>query len=208
MRADSAGTAMEITGGGRVRVKICGITGPGDARMAESAGADAIGVVVHSESRRNVTPDRATRIFAALGPFPARVCVTHTRDPALLEEILAVRPTAIQVDGDCPLPARHDGVKVIRSVAPGDPVPEDCDAVLVDGSHGAGRPFAAEFARGVRAASPVPVFLAGGLTPENVVSAVEAVGPAAVDVATGVEVRPGVKDPRRVAAFIEAVRNL
>ena len=88
----------EKTGGVRVRVKICGITRGDDARFAENAGADAIGVVMFSTaSPRSVPESRAREIFDALGPFVTRVIVTHTQSEHNLKRILALRPDAIQV---------------------------------------------------------------------------------------------------------------
>lgn len=79
-------------------------------------------------------------------------------------------------------------------VAPGEQPSQSCDAVVIDASRGKGLPFNREFARQVLERSSLPVILAGGLTPENARTAV-ALGPYALDVASGVECRPGVKDP-------------
>jgi phosphoribosylanthranilate isomerase len=98
-------------------------------------------------------------------------------------------------------------VKVLRALAPGDPLREDCDAVIIDGSHGSGREFDASFARSVVQHSRVPAILAGGLTTENVQAAIEAVNPYAVDVASGVEQKPGIKDEEKIRAFIRACRE-
>jgi len=92
-------------------------------------------------------------------------------------------------------------------VKPGDPLRMDCDAFVVDQSMGTGRPYDPGFARGMVQHSPVPVILAGGLTPENVAGAIRDVRPYAVDVASGVEIRPGIKDPARISAFIRASRG-
>ncbi|HXX55509.1 MAG TPA: phosphoribosylanthranilate isomerase, partial [Methanoregula sp.] len=89
----------------------------------------------------------------------------------------------------------------------GDPLPDDCDAIIVDDSHGKGREFEPGYARDAVRRSKVPVILAGGLTPENVVQAARDVRPYAVDVASGVEQSPGVKDPEKVRAFIAACRR-
>jgi phosphoribosylanthranilate isomerase len=92
-------------------------------------------------------------------------------------------------------------------VRPGNALPEDGDGIVVDQSMGTGTLFDPGFALDVVRRSPVPVILAGGLTPENVAGAIRAVRPYAVDVASGVEVRPGVKDPARVTAFIRAAQG-
>jgi phosphoribosylanthranilate isomerase len=189
-----------------MRVKICGITRAGDALHAEREGADAIGVILFSDSPRCVNPDRAQEIFGSVGPFTTTVAVTHTRSRRDLNRIVALRPAAIQISHPFKF-AESLPVRVLRVVKPGDPLPEDGDAVVVDGSGGTGRPYDLAFARDVVTRSRVPVILAGGLTPENVAGAIESVRPYAVDVASGVEIRPGIKDPSRVTEFIRASRG-
>ncbi|HXW98187.1 MAG TPA: phosphoribosylanthranilate isomerase [Methanomicrobiales archaeon] len=189
-----------------MRVKICGITRVEDALHAEEAGADAIGVVLFSTSPRCVSPSRARRIFRAVGPFTATVAVTHTRSPEDLDRVLALRPRAIQISHPFTFPARPPA-QVLRVARPGIPAPDDADAFVVDQSKGTGRLYDPDFAGELVRRSPVPVILAGGLTPENVAGAIRAVRPYAVDVASGVEIRPGVKDPAKVAAFIRAAKE-
>jgi phosphoribosylanthranilate isomerase len=191
-----------------MRIKICGITRPDDAQFAENAGADAIGVVVFSGgvSRRVVSIERAREIFNAVGPFTATVAVSHTRSEEELAQMIALHPSAIQISH--PFRFREDpGVRVIRVIGRGDPLPEDCNAVIVDDSHGKGRAYDPSYARDAVARSTIPVILAGGLTPENVHEAVQKVRPYAVDVASGVETSPGIKDPEKIRAFITASRR-
>ncbi|MCK9308598.1 MAG: phosphoribosylanthranilate isomerase [Methanoculleus sp.] len=187
-------------------MKICGITTVGDALLAAAAGADAIGVVLASPSPRSVTPDRAREIFAAVPPFVTTVAVTSTDRPEDLAAILFSRPDAVQVPGDLKVPP-DAGVRVLRMLSPGDPLRDDCDAVVIDGSHGTGRVFDPGYARECVASSPVPVILAGGLAPGNVAAAIRAVRPYAVDVASGVEASPGIKDERLVRAFVKICRT-
>jgi phosphoribosylanthranilate isomerase len=189
-----------------VRVKICGITTAEDAVRALDAGADAIGVILFSDSPRCITPERAAEIFSAAGPFITTVAVTHTTSRKELNRILALRPAAIQVSHPFSFPARP-GAKVLRVVGPGTVIPADADALVADQSMGTGTLYDAGFAGELVRTSPVPVILAGGLTPENVAGAIRSVRPYAVDVASGVEVRPGIKDPARVADFIRAARG-
>jgi phosphoribosylanthranilate isomerase len=191
-----------------MRVKICGITRPEDAQFAEQQGADAIGVVVFSGgvSPRVVGAEKAREIFAAVGPFTTTVAVSHTKSEEDLLQMIALHPHAIQISH----PFRFDeapGVRIIRVIGRGDPLPEDCDAVIVDDSHGKGRVFDLSYARGTVRRSTVPVILAGGLTPENVGEAIHRVRPYAVDVASGVESSPGIKDRKKVSAFIAACRS-
>ncbi|MGA2934677.1 MAG: phosphoribosylanthranilate isomerase [Methanomicrobiales archaeon] len=190
-----------------MRVKICGITRVEDALHAEREGADAIGVILFSDSPRCVNPGRAQEIFGSVGPFTTTVAVTHTRSRRDLNRIIALRPAAIQISHPFNFPKRPP-VRVLRVVAPGDPLPEEADALVVDGSGGTGRPYDPGFARDVVQRSRVPVVLAGGLNPENVEGAIQAVLPYAVDVASGVEIRPGIKDPSRVTEFIRAAREV
>ncbi|HOI59306.1 phosphoribosylanthranilate isomerase [Methanoculleus sp.] len=188
-------------------MKICGMTSVRDALLAVAAGADAIGVVLASPSPRSVTPEVAREIFAAVPPFVTTVAVTSTTRPEDLPGILALRPDAVQVAGGLAVP-RDAGVRVIRMLAPGEPLRDDCDAVIVDNSHGTGRAFDPEYARECVASSPVPVILAGGLAPGNVAAAIRAVRPYAVDVCSGVEAAPGVKDQRLMRAFVKICRMM
>ncbi|ABN56010.1 MULTISPECIES: phosphoribosylanthranilate isomerase [Methanoculleus] len=188
-------------------MKICGTTSVRDALLAVAAGADAIGVVLASPSPRSVTPEAASEIFAAVSAFVTRVAVTSTDRPEDLAAILSSRPDVVQVAGDLEVP-RDAGVRVIRMLAPGDALRDDCDAVIVDNSHGTGRTFNPGYARECVAASPVPVILAGGLTPGNVAEAILAVRPYAVDVCSGVEAAPGIKDERLVRAFVKICRMM
>jgi len=191
-----------------MRVKICGITRPEDAQFAEQQGADAVGVVVFSGgvSQRVVGEEKAREIFDMVGPFITTVAVSHTKSEDELNRMIALQPQAIQISH----PFRFDedpGVAVIRVIGRGDPLPEDCDAVIVDDSHGKGREFDPSYARETVKRATVPVILAGGLTPENVSDAIRRVRPYAVDVASGVEVSPGIKDKEKVKAFIAACRS-
>lgn len=189
-----------------MRVKICGITRPEDARLAEQLGADAIGVVLCSESPRSVSLERAREIFDAVGPFTTTVAVTHTRSREELELIFAIHPDAVQIFHPFTF-IKAPGPRVIRAIGPHDALPEDCSAIIVDESHGKGKAVDLSRARSVAERSKVPVILAGGLTPGNVADAIAAVRPYAVDVATGVETSPGIKDAEKMRAFILASRS-
>ncbi|MCC7518841.1 MAG: phosphoribosylanthranilate isomerase [Verrucomicrobiae bacterium] len=202
-----------------VRVKICGITNLRDARLAVRAGADALGFIFAAESPRRVTRAQAAAICRRLPPLVARVGV-FVNAPA--EEIrrtaAACGLDAIQLHGEEPpsacrrLPART--IKAFRLRHTADlrllrryPV----DAWLVDAfakngrRGGTGRLSDWTLAR--RAARMGrPVFLSGGLTPENVASAIRAVRPYAVDACSGVERAPGRKDPAKLTALIRAAR--
>lgn len=191
-----------------MRIKICGITREEDARVAEREGADAIGVVVFSDgvSRRTVLPEQARKIFDSVGPFTATVAVSHTQSEEDLRRMIALSPSAIQISH----PFRFDkdpGLRVIRVIGRGDPLPEDCDAVIVDDSHGQGRSFDDTYAKEAVRRSRVPVIHAGGLDPGNVCDAIRRVKPYAVDVASGVEISPGVKDHEKIRAFIAECRR-
>jgi phosphoribosylanthranilate isomerase len=189
-----------------MRIKICGITRPEDARMAEELGADAIGVVLCSESPRSVSPEKASEIFGAVGPFMATVAVTHTRSREDLEKIFAIHPHAVQIFHPFAFETKP-GPRIIRAIGPSDPLPKDCSAIIVDESHGKGRAADLSRAKNVVERAGIPVILAGGLTPENVASAIAAVRPYAVDVATGVESSTGIKDRNKMQAFIRESRK-
>jgi len=200
-----------------VRVKICGVRTPEEARLAERCGADAVGVVF-AGSRRRVTVDQARAVAGAVGPLVTVVGVFVDRPR---EEVLAVARAvglgALQFSGsEDPAYCRSfDRYPVIKAVPVRDAGFADrarayrgC-AVLLESwvpglAGGSGRSFDWDLARGPDL--PGPVILAGGLTPENVAQAVRKIAPWAVDVASGVET-DGQKDPAKMEAFIANARR-
>jgi len=196
-----------------VRIKVCGITRLADARFAESVGVHALGFVF-APSKRRVTPEQAAAIARALGPLVLRVGV-FVDAPA--EEVLEVAEfvglTAVQLHGDEPPEvAREIGrrlpvVKAFRLSGPPQPALFDypADAWLLDGPRpGSGQRFAWDWLASVP--SEKRVIVAGGLDPENVCELLRKYTPYALDVSSGVEAAPGVKDHRRIAAFVRAVQ--
>ncbi|HZV81759.1 MAG TPA: phosphoribosylanthranilate isomerase [Geobacteraceae bacterium] len=202
-----------------VRVKICGITTPEDARVAVEAGADALGFVFYDKSPRNINPLMAAKIIAALPPF------VQTVGLFVNEEIEKINWTA----GFC-------GLDLVQ--LHGDEEPEECgeverrvvkafrvkdltsierlqkfqvagyllDAWCPDAYGGTGKSFNWELT--ATAKQYGPIILAGGLTPDNVAEAVRQVQPYGVDVSSGVESAPGKKDGEKVREFIKRAKGL
>ena len=135
-----------------------------------------------------------------------RVCVSHTDSPEELSQILALNPTAIQISHPHQLPGDRT-IQVIRVIQPGDPIPSSADAVIIDASMGKGTRYDHTYAQEVISMSKVPVILAGGLSPANVRDAVRRLCPYAVDVASGVESAPGIKDAEKIHSFIKNARE-
>lgn len=202
-----------------VRSKICGITRIEDALIAAEAGADAIGLVFYAKSPRAVSVQQARAIIAALPPFVTTVglFVDASRDE--LSAILEVVPLdLLQFHGD-ESPAACAGfsrpyIKALR-VRPGEDVAAriepygNASGILLDTYvHGVpgGTGQAFDWALAPQGLS-TPIILAGGLTPENVRSAIEQVRPYAVDVSGGVEASKGIKDAEKVRAFVRAVKG-
>ena len=197
------------------RVKVCGITRPEDARAAATAGASAIGMIFWSGSPRAVSAQTARQIVAALpaGVPPIGVFVNQSVDEinAAIDEAGLF---AVQLHGDEP----RDVIArirrpVIRSMSLDriDALSEIPNAVTVlldaaDPRKRGGTGQTIDWQAAAAIARRRPVVLAGGLTPENVQEAIAIVKPYAVDVSSGVESAPGVKDHARIAAFLEAVR--
>ena len=191
-----------------MRIKICGVTTKEDALAAVSAGADAIGVICYSpESPRNLSDEDVRDIFSAVGSGVLCACVTHTKDPGELQAVCRLSPDEIQMTHSFPRLLVPDSIRVVRVISPGMSVPDDCDAVLVDASMGKGKLYDPVYSLFVRDTATIPFYLAGGLTPENVSEAVRPIYPDGVDVATGVEQSPGIKDHSKICAFIRAVRD-
>jgi phosphoribosylanthranilate isomerase len=197
------------------RVKICGITRPEDAAAAEEAGADAIGLILHGPSRRLVDLARGEAIVSVLGPFVTRVGVVVDAPAALLDEAIdRLRLDAIQFhggEGAAEIARYRSRVRCVKAIGFTKGLDLralaalEVDALLLDGSTpGSGQPFDWSEAEGL---ADLPRWiLAGGLTPENVGEAVSRLAPYAVDVASGVEVAPGVKDADAVRRFVAAAK--
>ena len=199
------------------RVKICGVTREADRQAVVAAGADAVGVIadVPVDTPREVTAERAGDLVAGVPPLVTSVLVTmpaSVQDAVVLQREVAA--DALQVHATLP-PEKVGGLgaRVDASVVAAVDVDDDlagyaavADALLVDstdeqGGGGTGETVDWERTRERVADLAVPVVLAGGLTPDNVAAAVEAVDPFAVDTATGVEREGGVKDHDAVRAF-------
>jgi phosphoribosylanthranilate isomerase len=196
-----------------VRVKICGVTSVADARAAVDAGADLIGLNFYPGSKRCVSLERAREIVAVL-PSPVwKVGVFVNASRADIDVVhAALALDAIQLHGDeAPDFGRGFPVPVIRALMlrAADDARSAIERYAADYFHcegdagaaygGAGATFDWEWAKVVPRERLV---VAGGLTPDNVAGAVRALRPFAVDVASGVESAPGVKDPARMAALV------
>jgi phosphoribosylanthranilate isomerase len=200
------------------RVKLCGITRPEDAELAASLDAWAIGFILWPQSKRRVDPAVAAGIarqqrrkLETVGVF-----VNPTLDE-VAHAVEGIGLTYVQLHGDegpafCAAVSQRTGARVIKAqgIGSGADIRDierfHTDLHLLDtGRGGSGQTW--DWALAAQRRSPVPVVLAGGLTPDNVGEAIAAVRPWAVDVASGVESAPGIKDPAKVEAFVAAARQ-
>jgi phosphoribosylanthranilate isomerase len=200
-------------------IKICGITREEDALAAARYGANAIGLVFFAKSPRHVTPARAAEIMRALPPFVMAVGLFVDADVNEVTGTLTqARVDLLQFHGDeSPAYCRQFGMPYLKAlrVRPGLDLLQytrdyhDAKALLLDayveGTHG-GTGATFDWAL-IPKNLALPVVLSGGLTPENVTSAIHAVKPWAVDVSSGVESSKGIKSAAKIAAFVNGVRN-
>ncbi len=209
---------------GAVRVKICGLTSPAAVDAAAAAGAAYAGFVFYARSPRNLSPGTAAELAARVPAGVARVGLTVDMDDAGLDALLAAVPLDIlQLHGREPpgrVAAVRDrfGLPVIKAVGIAteadlpalDEAARAADMLLVDARPppGAALPGGNGIAFDWRLVAgrrwPVPWLLAGGLTPANVAEAVRLTGARQVDVSSGVESAPGVKDAGLIGAFVAA----
>jgi phosphoribosylanthranilate isomerase len=204
------------------RIKFCGITQAEDAELAVSLDAWAIGMILWPQSKRFVPADVAAAIAR---PLRRKVEIAGVFVNQSLDEITALADVVglslVQLHGDegpafANEVARRTGAKVIKAQS----VRLASDVIAIQAFHtdfhlldahreglrgGTGETF--DWTMLARRRSDVPLLLSGGLTPENVADAIEAVDPWGVDVASGVERAPGVKDPEKMKAFAAAVRS-
>jgi len=211
-----------------VAVKICGLSDEATLETALAAGADYVGFVSFPKSPRHVEPDQLAALAAKVGGLAKIALLTVDADDALLAALTAVAaPDVLQLHGKetparvAELRARH-GREVWKAVAVADaddlataePYWETADRVLFD----AKPPKGSELPGGngvsfdwtlLERLDPASRFvLSGGLDPANVAEAIRATRAALVDVSSGVESAPGVKDPERIAAFVRAARSV
>ena len=209
-----------------VKVKICGLTDPGQARHAVTAGADYVGLVFFPPSPRAVSPDRAREIIAGLPAGVIKVALTVDPDDALIDQIAALGLDMLQLHGSEPpervidLKART-GLKIMKAIgvreaadlAAIDRYAPVADQLLIDAKppKGATRPggnaipFDWTLLQGRE--WTVPWMLAGGLTAENVAEAMGLTGATQLDLSSAVESAPGIKDPVLVEAFLNAAKG-
>jgi phosphoribosylanthranilate isomerase len=200
-------------------VKICGITRLDDALTAVDAGAGALGFVFWPSSPRFIDPHRARAIAAALPPFVTTVGVFVNQPIAYVNGVAAlVRLGAVQLHGDeTPDQASRVARPVVKAVpvhdgTAGDAADEWPDRVTVlldvhDPRRRGGTGRTVDWTIAAALAARRPAMLAGGLTPDNVAEAVTRVRPFGIDISSGVERSPGVKDPGRLRALFEALHD-
>ena len=202
------------------RIKICGITNLADAQAAVEAGADALGFIFYEKSPRFVPLKTAAEISKQLPPFVMRVGVfVNAPEDFVLRAIAECNLTMLQFHGDEPPEfCTQFGLMSMKAFRIRDAetlklIPNyQTDAYLLDAFSsttlgGTGEKFDWELAVEAQKFGK-PIFLAGGLTPENVTEAVKKVQPFGVDVSSGVELSPGKKDHAKVKAFIAAIKSV
>lgn len=195
-------------------IKICGITSAEDARVAAAAGASAIGLMFYEKSARAVTVEQAAGIVAGLDPFTARVGVfVNPPEELVWRAIHAAGLTILQFHGEEPpefcqrfglMTMKAFRVKDASSLDALPRYPTDAwllDAYSASAHGGTGERFNWDLALQAKGLGR-PIVLAGGLTPENVGTAIRQVRPFGVDVSSGVESAPGRKDAEKVRKFI------
>jgi phosphoribosylanthranilate isomerase len=209
-----------------IKVKICGLTRKEDLLFSSSAGADAVGIVNVPSSKRFVTLEDAEKLFDLVPPFISKVLVASPENVEHAKKMEDVGIDYIQLHGHQEknfikeLRAKLS-VGLIKQVAvTGEETIELCreysdyvDAILLDTQTktclgGTGKTHDWNISERIVKEVKKPIILAGGLNPNNVMEAIKKVNPYAVDVASGVETMPGIKDHRKIAEFIRKAKSL
>lgn len=204
----------------RTRVKICGLTREQDVRAAVEAGADAIGLVFYEPSPRYVEMQTASQLANRAPPFVTVVGLFVNAERAVIETVLdTVRIDLLQFHGDEPADFceqfNRPYIKALR-------VADETDIIALAGQYGSATGILLDaYQPGTPGGTgetfnwdvipedlPLPVILAGGLTPGNVAGAIRQVQPYAVDVSGGVERDKGIKDADKIRAFMNEVQGV
>lgn len=202
----------------RTRIKFCGITRLADALLASALGVDALGFIFYPPSPRYISPEKAADIVAQLPPIVTTVGVFVDAEAEIIKKTLAAVPLSLlqfhgdEVEADCDCWSKPY-IKTIKVRPQGDLTAETVrhkracgllmDTHLPDQAGGTGKVF--DWSALPKTSQPV--LLAGGLTPNNVASAIAQVSPYAVDVSTGIEQSPGIKDEGLMRSFAQAVHH-
>jgi len=201
------------------RIKVCGITRLQDALYAQSLGVDALGFVFVARSKRFTSIANANQISQQLGPFTTRVGLFLNDDPGLVQSAIETIPELLPQFHGSETPDYCDQFKrpYIKVFGVGSGIPSSesiaqythASAVLFDSNAsgelgGTGHTFDWQTLQDF---SGKPLILAGGLNAENVAEGIQALKPYAVDVSTGVEQSPGIKEPQSVLRFVSVVRQ-
>jgi phosphoribosylanthranilate isomerase len=200
------------------RVKICGITNPEDARHAAICGADALGFVFYPGSPRFVDPDTARRIITDLPPLVTTVGLFVNEHPARIREMVEFCGlSTVQLHGDEePDQCSYPPCRVIKALRLKGQMEGEVfasykvSALLLDAyvpNQFGGTGHRCDWEQAAAVAAQHRVILAGGLNSENVAEAVRQVRPYGVDASSGVEKKPGQKDPEKVARFIRMAKE-
>lgn len=188
-------------------VKICGMTDGRAVQAALEAGADAIGFVFHEKSPRNISPLDAAKLCAELPDDVLKVAVTMHPAVSLWSEILEeMQPDALQTDIDdfseLDVPDGIEKWPVLREGS----LPSSLPAMFVYEGRKSGHGETVDWNVAAEIAQRGQMILAGGLSADNVATAIRTVAPFGVDVSSAVESQPGIKDPDRIRAFILAAK--
>ena len=201
------------------RIKCCGMTRVEDAQLAATLGVDAIGVVLTAHSKRQVTLAQAKAIVDAMPPFVTTVALCMNDDASLVQEIIdVVRPNLLQFHGhEDDAWCAQFGWPYLKAIAMGEGASAltqwhaypGAAALLLDGhglgeAGGSGKRFDWSL---MPKTLTQPLILAGGLNATNVAKAIRVARPWAVDVSSGIESAPGIKDTDKLRAFVAAVRT-
>jgi phosphoribosylanthranilate isomerase len=202
----------------RTRIKFCGITRSEDAAVAVALGVDAIGFVLVPRSARYIAPGSAAVIRATLPPLVSVVLLFSNADEDFVKHaVTAIKPDLLQFHGEEPAAyCERFGLPYMKAVAMAGGLSlsqqaaryPSAAALLLDshapgGMGGTGHRFDWDKIESV----PQPLVMAGGLTADNVGDAIRSVRPYAVDVSSGIELKPGIKSPEKMRAFVQAVRT-
>ncbi|WP_027966703.1 phosphoribosylanthranilate isomerase [Halomonas halocynthiae] len=203
---------------GRTRIKFCGLTRIEDINSAVAAGADALGFVLWGGSKRHITLHQLEQLSAAVPAFVTRVGLFVDAAPECVEAASEYLDLLQFHGNETPAMCQQFSRPWIKALRMRDGLDLEAAAqqyaqaqgLLLDAYRpgipgGTGEIF--DWSR-IPARLEKPVILAGGLTPRNVADAIKAVGPLAVDVSGGIEVLPGIKDARAMAAFVKEARRV